>query len=184
MNILNSSIEDIDEIFRLYRIATSYMASRSVVSWPEFDRNMVEQEIEANHQWKMVENNQVICIWATTFSDPLIWEKKNGDPSIYIHRIATHPGFRGRNLVVSILDWAKEFAKANNKKFIRLDTVGENQGLIKHYQQCGFNFLGLHKLNNTDGLPAHYKNASVSLFEIELKNEVNHLSISLSSRAC
>ena len=181
MKILNSTIADIDEIFRLYRIATTYMATRSTVYWPEFDRTMVEREISEGHQWKMMENNQIICVWATTFNDPLIWEEKNEDPSVYIHRIATHPDFRGRNLVVSILDWAKEFAMHNNKNFIRLDTVGENLGLIKHYQHCGFNFLGLHKLNNTEGLPAHYNNASVSLFEIELKSEMEHLPFQLST---
>jgi ribosomal protein S18 acetylase RimI-like enzyme len=133
------------------------MASRSTVSWPEFDRNMVEHEIHENHQWKMIENNQIICVWATTFSDPLIWGEKNEDPSVYIHRIATHPEARGRNLVVSIIDWAKKFAIAKKQKYIRLDTVGENLGLIKHYQHCGFNFLGLHKLQNTEGLPAHTK---------------------------
>ena len=172
MQIINSTMEDIDEIFQLYRIATSYMASRSTVSWPEFDRNMVEHEIHENHQWKMIENNQIICVWATTFSDPLIWGEKNEDPSVYIHRIATHPEARGRNLVVSIIDWAKKFAIAKNKKYIRLDTVGENLGLIKHYQHCGFNFLGLHKLQNTEGLPAHYENASVSLFELPLYEEL------------
>ena len=50
-----------------------------------------------------------------------------------------------------------------------MDTVGENKGLIKYYQKCGFNFLGLKYLDNTVGLPEHYKEAPVSLFEIELK---------------
>jgi ribosomal protein S18 acetylase RimI-like enzyme len=144
------------------------MAGRSTVCWPEFERSMVETEIQENHQWKMLDNNKVACIWATTFTDPLIWEERNNDPSVYIHRIATTPYYRGKNLVLQIVEWAKAYAKANNKKYIRLDTVGDNKGLIKHYQHCGFNFLGLFKLKNTAGLPAHYENASVSLFEIEL----------------
>jgi ribosomal protein S18 acetylase RimI-like enzyme len=168
MTITNSTIDDIDEIFQLYKIANEYMAVRSTVCWPEFERSMVETEIQENHQWKMLDNNKVACIWATTFTDPLIWEERNNDPSVYIHRIATTPYYRGKNLVLQIVEWAKAYAKANNKKYIRLDTVGDNKGLIKHYQHCGFNFLGLFKLKNTAGLPAHYENASVSLFEIEL----------------
>ena len=73
-----------------------------------------------------------------------------------------------KNLFLEIVKWAKDYAKANNKKFIRLDTVGENKGLINHYQKCGFRFLGLFKLTDTRGLPSHYHNASVSLFEISL----------------
>jgi hypothetical protein len=70
--------------------------------------------------------------------------------------------------VFQIVDWAKIHAIANDKQFIRLDTVGENKGLIKHYTACGFKFLGLSKLKNTKGLPAHYENASVSLFELQV----------------
>jgi ribosomal protein S18 acetylase RimI-like enzyme len=166
MTITNSTINDIEEIFRLYQIATEYMQGRSTVCWPTFERMMVEKEIAANHQWKMTADNKVACVWATTFSDPLIWEERNTDPAVYIHRIATSPGYRGKNLVLQIVEWAKLYAKANNKKYIRLDTVGDNKGLIKHYQHCGFTFLGLFKLQNTAGLPPHYHNASVSLFEL------------------
>jgi hypothetical protein len=48
-------------------------------------------------------NNEIACVFATTFSDPLIWEKRDTDPSVYIHRIATNPNFRGNNLVAAIV---------------------------------------------------------------------------------
>jgi hypothetical protein len=48
-----------------------------------------------------------------------------------------------------------------------MDTVGENHKLIEHYTACGFDFLGLSQLTNTDGLPEHYHNAVVSLFEFK-----------------
>jgi len=168
MTISNSTIDDIDEIFRLYRIATAYQQTKEAVTWPEFDRKLVEREISENHQWKLHEQDTIACVWATTFNDPQIWEERDADPSVYIHRIATNPEFRGQNLVDRIVSWAKTFAAANNRRFIRMDTVGENQGLIKYYSSCGFNFLGLQQLINTQGLPAHYHNASVSLFELPL----------------
>ncbi|MDR1967198.1 MAG: GNAT family N-acetyltransferase [Burkholderiaceae bacterium] len=87
---------------------------------------------------------------------------------MYIHRIVTSSTFKGQNLVTLIVDWSRQYAKENAKKFIRMDTVGENKSLIKHYQKCGFDFLGLMKLRNTSHLSAHYHNASVSLFQIEL----------------
>ena len=49
-----------------------------------------------------------------------------------------------------------------------MDTVGDNPVLISYYTKCGFDFLGLSKLKNTEGLPAHYENATVSLFQIDL----------------
>lgn len=168
MEIQNSTPGDIDEIFRLYKLATDFQNGRSLAIWPVFERSLVETEIAENRQWKMVIDNEIACVWATTFSDPQIWEDRNADPSVYIHRIATNPEFRGRNLVENIVESAKQYAKANEKRFIRMDTVGENTGLITHYTKCGFDFLGLFKLTNTDGLPSHYDKATVSLFQIDL----------------
>lgn len=170
MEIQNSTIDDIDEIFRLYKVATDLQKAKAVVPWPEFDRTLIENEIDENRQWKIIIDNKVACVWATTFKDPFIWEDRNIDPAIYIHRIATNPSFSGKNLVSKIVEWAKKYAKENAKEFIRLDTVGKNEKLIEHYENCGFNYLGLFKLKNTNGLPIHYQNATVSLFEIDLKN--------------
>jgi ribosomal protein S18 acetylase RimI-like enzyme len=171
MHIVNSTINDIHEIFNLYRIATEYQKTKLAILWPEFERTLVEEEIKEKRQWKIIVDNTIACVFATTFSDPLIWEERDQQPSVYIHRIATNPHYRGNNFVTHIVDWAKLYAKENNKELIRLDTVGENQGLIKHYQGCGFNFLGVFKLTNTKGLPQHYHNSSVSLFEIFLPAE-------------
>ncbi|WP_308302160.1 hypothetical protein [Psychroflexus sp. MES1-P1E] len=49
-----------------------------------------------------------------------------------------------------------------------MDTVGENVGLINYYKKCGFDFLGLSILKETSELPAHYNNATVSLFQISV----------------
>ncbi len=165
MKIENSTSHDISEIFRLYKIATDYQKTKLITHWPVFEQNLIQKEIEENRQFKIIINNQVACIWAIDFSDPLIWQEKNKDPSIYIHRIATNPEFRGQNLVTIILDWAKKYALENNKIFIRMDTVGENLKLIAYYKNCGFEYLGLSKLANSDGLPAHYHDATVSLFQ-------------------
>lgn len=170
MIIKNSTKNDIDEIFRLYKIATEFQKSKSIVPWPQFKKNLIITEINEKRQWQININNEVACIWAIVFDDPLIWGEKNKDPSVYIHRIATNPKYRGQSLVAEIVKWATIFANENSKKFIRLDTVGENLALIEYYKKCGFKFIGLSKLNNTEGLPEHYSNALVSLFEIKLKD--------------
>jgi len=168
--IQNSNINDIDDIFRLYKLATDFQKTRFTVHWPEFDRTLIETEIAENRQWKIVTDDKIVCVWATTFNDPQIWEERNEDPAIYIHRIATNPDFRGQNLVGQIVEWVKIYAKEIQKQFVRMDTVGDNPGLINYYIKCGFDFLGLLKLKNTEGLPAHYDNATVSLFQITINS--------------
>ena len=169
MNIQNSTPEDISEIFRLYELATKFQKTTFPENtWPDFERKLVETEIQEKRQFKMVIDNQIACVWAVAFNDPQIWEAQDVDPSIYIHRIATNPDFRGRQFVMAIVTWAKTYAVSHKKKFIRMDTCGNNHRLIKHYENCGFNFLGMVRLNNTDELPPHYENADVCLFEIKL----------------
>lgn len=92
MKIEISTYEDIDDIFRLYKEATSFQKIKFPGNqWPEFSRELIEKEIEENRQFKIVIDDNIACIWAITFSDPEIWGQKNSDPAVYIHRIATHP---------------------------------------------------------------------------------------------
>jgi ribosomal protein S18 acetylase RimI-like enzyme len=170
MNITNSRLEDIDEIFRLYGIASEYQKTKkTVVVWPKFKRELVETEIREKRQFKLLIDGAVACVWAITFSDEQIWEERNADSAIYIHRIATNPDFRGKNLVGKIVAWAKAYAEEKEIRFIRLDTLGNNTKLIQHYTNSGFDFLGMFNLKNTDTLPEHYKEAPVCLFQIDTK---------------
>ncbi len=57
--IHNSVPPDIDEIFRLYRIATDFQESKFLENvWPEFDRDMVASEIKDKQQLKLVVDGQ------------------------------------------------------------------------------------------------------------------------------
>ena len=55
-----------------------------------------------------------------------------------------------------------------NKGYNNINLVTNGFQAAEFYKKCGFKFLGLSKLEETTGLPAHYKNAIVSLFEIKL----------------
>jgi len=169
MTIVNSNEQDIPEIFRLYKLASDFQKIKFPGNrWPKFERSLIENEVEEARQFKLLIENKIACIWAITFSDPQIWEGSENDSAIYIHRIATNPEFRGENFVKIIVDWAKNFAKSHDNKFIRMDTCGNNKKLINHYTKCGFEFLGLKKLNNTSSLPSHYHNAEVCFFEFKV----------------
>jgi GNAT superfamily N-acetyltransferase len=168
MEILNCTMADLDPIFDLYRSAVRYQKERFTSHWPEFDRDMVVEEIREGRQWKLQDDDRIQCVWATAYSDPLIWKERDAQPSVYIHRIAVDPASRGKALVRRIVEWAKPHAAAMGREFVRMDTVGENHKLIEHYTGCGFEFLGLSHLTDTEGLPAHYHNAVVSLFQLKV----------------
>lgn len=168
MNVKNSITSDVSTILEIYDHAISYQSKMEAVQWPKFTIEHIQKEIETEVQWKIMVDDQIACVWMTTFDDPHIWEDKNRDPSLYIHRIATNPIFRGNHFVPHIITWARSFAKKHHKFFIRMDTAGTNEKLISYYVNCGFTYLGAYLLTNTTELPVHYHNTPVCLFEIKL----------------
>jgi RimJ/RimL family protein N-acetyltransferase len=171
MRFENADGSDVDVILGLYDKAIEFQKQVFHHSWLGFDRKMVETEINEKRLWKIIDEEQIACIYSVTYSDPFIWGKRGHDSAMYIHRIVTNPDFRGRGYVRSITEWAKDFAKSNNIRFVRMDTWGDNQKLIDYYQDCGFKYLGVTTPEITDALPKHYVGISLSLFEIDMQNE-------------
>ena len=164
--IVNSDSTNIDAIFNFYDIAIAFQKEKFDKHWEPFSRDMVIHEIEEKRQWKILSGNTIACIFVTAENDPLIWGEKDKEPSIYIHRIVTNPTFRGNNFVMRIVDWVKDYARSKNKKFIRMDTWGDNQKLINYYVDCGFTFLGITTPTGLDKLPLHYEGITLSLFQM------------------
>jgi len=167
--IENCLMNDTDDILSLYQSARELQTSKGMVVWPVFEKRFIEKEIKELRQWKLVIEDTIACNWAITFSDKEIWGEKDKNDSIYIHRIATNPAFRGNRYIHMIVEWASEYAKQKEKQFVRLDTLGNNTKLIEHYSSAGFQFLGIFELSDTSNLPGHYQvEPDCWLFEIDL----------------
>ncbi|HMH20670.1 MAG TPA: GNAT family N-acetyltransferase [Puia sp.] len=166
MKIVNSNPEDVGTIFSMYEEGTAYQKSVAKKHWQGFEPALIKKEIEEGRQWKIMEGEATACVFAIAFSDPLIWQERDKDPAIYIHRIATHPRFRGNGYVKHIVAWAKEYAIRTGRFFIRMDTGSGNEKLNQYYVSCGFTYLGSTELQDTGDLPAHYRGGSSSLFEL------------------
>ncbi|WP_228452008.1 GNAT family N-acetyltransferase [Chryseobacterium sp. G0186] len=165
---MNTSLQDTDDILDLYKMASDFKKKVSGVQWPEFERSMIETEIQENRLFKITVDQQIACVWSITYDDVQVWEQQNADPAIYIHRIAANPNFRGQKFVEQIVEWSKQFARENNKLYVRMDTTAGNQRLNDYYIKCGFSYLGSKKITDTEGRPSHYHNASMALFQLEV----------------
>jgi ribosomal protein S18 acetylase RimI-like enzyme len=168
MQFLNSEKQDFDDIFRLYDAAIEFQKTKLDKTWLPFDREMIEREIAEKRLWKIVIDDKIACIFSIAFDDPLIWKEKSAEPAIYIHRIVTNPEFRGQKFVPKITEWARGYAKSTGKKFIRMDTWGDNLKLLDYYVSCGFAFLGVITPTKSTVLPKHYDGITLSLFEIKI----------------
>ena len=168
MDIKNCELSDIDDIVTLYKNAIAYQKTKKCAVWPMFSANDITLAINEKRQFKIIIENKTACIFTFTFQDKSIWGDKDQNDAVYIHKIATAANFKGKNLVNELIIFSKKYAKKHSKLFLRMDTVGENTGLIDYYTKCGFTFLGLNKLTSFTDLPKHYHNATVSLFELQI----------------
>lgn len=169
MTIINCTPPDVTQILELYQAARNLQIQRQMVVWPTFEAAFIEREIAQHRQWKLVIEGQIACNWAITFEDLEIWGALDQHDAIYIHRICNNPLFRGKRYIDQIVSWAAPYATAQQKRYVRLDTLGNNTKLIAHYTSAGFRFLGMERLTDTATLPQHYQDEpNCCRFEIDL----------------
>ena len=169
MVIINATRGDLGTIFQLYDEAIEFQKTVFDKHWLGFDEAFVNREIDEQRLWKIVEDGRIACIFSVAYADPVIWGEKSDDPAMYIHRIVTSRDFRGRGYARKITEWAKGHAAANNLRYVRMDTWGDNRKLIDYYTDCGFTFLGLITPDLSVDLPKHYAGIDLCLFEIDIE---------------
>ncbi|WP_298349612.1 N-acetyltransferase [Runella sp.] len=168
MQIINSTLQDLSAIMSLYDEAIAHQKAVSDLVWKGFDEEVVVNEINENRQWKIMMENEIACVFMTAYNDPAIWDEKDRDSAIYVHRIVTNPTFRGKGFVQIITDWAMDYARSNNIDFVRLDTWQDNAKLHQIYQKAGFTYVGIKSITPTKDLPKHYWGTKLGLFEIKI----------------
>lgn len=166
--IINSSINDLKIIFQLFDSAIQYQKEKGYELWPQFSRQLIETEINEDRHWKIIDDNKIVCIFSVQYNDSVIWGEKDNDDAVYLHRITIAPSFKGKEMMRVIKSWAEHHAKEKNKKFLRMDTWGNNENLRNYYIKCCFNYIGQQYLKAVDGLPEHYGGSVLSLFENEI----------------
>lgn len=168
LQFLKSTTADIGAIFGLYDDAIAYQKTVFDKHWQGFERSLVEKEIAEGRAWKMMQGQEIVCIFAIDFSDAVIWGVKDLQPAIYLHRIVTNPRYRGNGYIQNIITWAVHFGKSAGKEFVRMDTWGDNPGLIAYYVKSGFQHTGFATPEQSDTLPKHYEGVTLALFEIPI----------------
>jgi GNAT superfamily N-acetyltransferase len=168
MEIINATKEDLETLMSLYDSAIAHQKAVSDLVWKGFDKTMVVKEIEENRQWKIIIDNRIACVFMTAYNDPAIWDERDTDSAIYIHRISTNPDFRGRGFTKLITDWAIDFAKANHIDNVRLDTWQDNAKLHQIYLNAGYTYVGKKLMIPAEDLPKHYWGTTLGLFEIKV----------------
>lgn len=165
MEIVKTSPGDLDIMRYMWDEALNFQKETGNPVWPEFPEELIAKEIESGLNYKLTSGDKILCYFSVAFSDPVIWGEMERGDALYLHRGVTNPAFRGLGLTRFIFEWARVMAKLIDRKYIRIDTWGSNTSLINYYTRSGFKHIGYKNMGEAPGLPAHYKNLRLAIFE-------------------
>ncbi len=168
LKIINTTKDDLAEILRLFEQAMELQGKNGYMVWDNIDKIEIEKEIENGLQYKILESNDILCVFSIHYGDSFIWRERDQNDAIYLHRIVVNPKFKGQKQFGKVLNWAKQFARQNNLKFIRMDTWAVNEKIIDYYKSFEFEFIENYKTTNASELPIQNRNLNVALLEMKL----------------
>jgi GNAT superfamily N-acetyltransferase len=169
MIIRKSQLNSLKEFERFWQAALAYQTERNLPLWSPFPETMILDEIgDGRHFSGFVSGNILAGFFSVAHADPFIWGDQDRGDAIYIHRMCVNPDFKGHNFAAKVLAWACDYAAARKCKFVRMDTWAKTRSLVDYYVRCGFNYIGDKKLSDTSGLPPHYRDQELALFENEI----------------
>jgi len=175
MKILPSAASSNDQFRDFWNGALAYQTLKHLPLWPPYPEQQVKEDIRAGLHFSAFTPDGVLAgYFSLTLSDKSIWDEKEQGDAIYIHRMCVNPERKGNNLAASVLSWSYGYARSLGRKFVRMDTWGDNQRIINYYAACGFKHIGNRQLGLVPELSPHYNNAYLALFE----NAVDSLELS------
>lgn len=122
LKVVNSTYSDIDFTLSLFASAVKYQEKNGYELWPQFSKQLIETEITEQRHWKILDGETIVCVFSIMYNDPVIWKEKDDEPSVYLHRIAVNPLFKGKGIMKLIKGWAIRHAREKDKKYVRMDT--------------------------------------------------------------
>lgn len=169
--IINTTNDDLEDVLWLFQQAMELQGRNGYKVWEDVDKAGLQKDIENGLQYKIVQGNDMLCIFSIQYSDPFIWRDRDRDDAIYLHRIVVNPNFKGQKQFQKVLDWAKDFAQSKGLQFVRMDTWADNLKIIEYYKSFGFAFIENYTTPNTPQLPFQNRNLNVALLELKLARD-------------
>lgn len=166
-SIVNTIKSDLGFIYGMFDDAIIYQTKNGFPVWPDYDKEVLKNDIKNKNQFKILINNSIACIFSICYHDKVVWREKDQQDAIYLHRIVVNPKFKGQKLFGKVLEWGKNKSKEMNLKFIRMDTWADNPTIIKYYESFGFKTVGFYTTPDSEELPIQQRNNEIILLQYD-----------------
>lgn len=168
IKIVNTTKDDLHIILWLFEQAMELQGKNGYKVWEGIDKIALQKDIDERLQYKIIKDNDILCIFSIQRNDPFIWRARDQHDAIYLHRIVVNPNFKGQKQFFKVLTWAQQFARQHNLKFIRMDTWADNPKIIEYYKSFGFELIENYQTPNAPELPIQNRDLKVALLQMAL----------------
>lgn len=139
---------DIDPVMLITKACANAMIANGIYQWNAYypNRNAFLNDIKRDELYVLeIKGKPIGSIVISTQMDkeyiPISWLTEN-ENNLYIHRLCVHPERQGKGYAQQLMDFAEQFAIAQNYSSIRLDTFSQNKRNQKFYELRGYKRLG------------------------------------------
>ena len=164
----NTTKADLPFIYWLYEQAIGWQAQNNFNVWKGYDKEILDREMKEGLQHKLMIENNIALVFSAIYNDKYLWHERDQDDAVYVHRLVVNPGFRGKRLFGEVFNWLIADAKNRKRKYLRLDTWGDNPKMIAYYASFGYRFIKNYSSGNDLELPIPHRNLFFALMEYEI----------------
>lgn len=168
MYIAPTVSDDLGVIRGLFDQAVLYQQAKGLPMWNRYDKAALTADLRQKIQYKLCADHEIAMVFSVFMTDPNMWGEREQGDAIYLHRIISNPAFKGQRLLQQVIDWSVDLAKAQQRKYLRLDTWASNPQMQAYYQSFGFDYQGNAFIPDLPEIPPPYRNYEVSLFQIRI----------------
>lgn len=166
--IVRTTPEDLNFVFWLYEEAMKYQYAKGYNVWKGYDKEVLASEMNAGLQHKLILDEKIAMVFSAIYSDKLLWQDLDHDDAVYVHRLVVNPESRGQGLFKHVFEWLIADAQSKGRKYLRLDTWGDNPKMIAYYESFGYKFIKNHSSGDDQDLPSPHRNMYFALMEYEI----------------
>lgn len=142
--IILATDEDIIEFHKIIMSRCKWLEEKNINQWKitsypiKYDINYFMEQ--RNNLYIIKKEKKVCGGMLLKTNDEEYWYDSNEVNAYYIHHLATKIGTKG--LGKELIKFAINKSKKDNKNYLRLDCVAQNDKLNEYYKQLGFEYNG------------------------------------------
>ena len=141
IEIVQAKSDDYETVLSILREVAKWLEDIGKPLWKhdELNEDFIRPHVEAGMYHLAKIGDEFAGCFRYQLEDKEYWDDVPHADSAFVHRVAVRRQFSGNNIAGQMIEFAKHKAKADGKKFLRLDCANRDK-LRKLYEGFGFEF--------------------------------------------